>query len=532
MDYWTLFWGIWLFLLGMMLMSEWLKAASWPALARILEKGTNTRLKWFISWFLATAILQSSTATTLLTIGFVNAGIMTFINSLWVIFGTNVGTTMTWWLVAMIGLKIKVELFALPLIGAGVAMRILWEKNRFWKIGDILSGFGILFLGIGFLQTGFSHIGTLFDFASISGNWLYSILCFLLWGLVLTIVMQSSSASIAVILTIASTTNIPLQEAAASVIWANIGTTLTAILAAIWATANAKRTASGHVIFNSITGIVALLILPWIIWLLDFIRPILWLDNSTSTSLALFHTVFNILGVFLMIPLASIIARILGNHFRENDEKIQIPKFLDKNLLDMPTLAIDSLSQEIKRLWSVTIKTIIEKINALKEKREIEHNNTSIHALYIEINNFIDTVNRESKSLMSSKQLSSLIQVNNYYNLSEASLSEISFEKAIYDKIPEKLQKHIQEFLDECITILTASNPLWEKIHTFSKKSEEEFEVNYRKLKSHLLKSESNWEINVFTMDAIMKVIHIIKWIILRTTKSLRLLKSHIYWNS
>lgn len=161
--------GIGLFLLGMTLMTEGLKAASGPMLVRFLEKTTNTGLKGFFAGFFATTLLQSSTATTLLTIGFVNAGILSFAGSLWLIFGANVGTTMTGWLVALIGLKIKVEIFALPMIGLGVILQIATKKT--WSaIGGILAGFGILFLGLGFLQTAFSNVKDIIDFSIFIGH--------------------------------------------------------------------------------------------------------------------------------------------------------------------------------------------------------------------------------------------------------------------------------------------------------------------------------------------------------------------------
>lgn len=260
-DFGALIGGIGLFLLGMTLMTEGLKAASGPFLVKALEKSTNTRLKGFFSGFLATAILQSSTATTLLTIGFVNAGILSFAGSLWLIFGANVGTTMTGWLVALIGLKIKVELFALPMVGIGVIFQMI-NKKTLGALGSILTGFGILFLGIGFLQESFKNVESLINLHAFVGHGIWSLFAFLFAGFFLSVVTQSSTVATMIILTLANTVGLPIEQSAAAVIGANVGTTVTAAFASIGATANAKRAAWAHIIFNIVAGVVAFAILP------------------------------------------------------------------------------------------------------------------------------------------------------------------------------------------------------------------------------------------------------------------------------
>ncbi|MBP9812255.1 Na/Pi cotransporter family protein [Candidatus Gracilibacteria bacterium] len=508
-------------------MSDGLKTASGPMLAKILEKGTNTRLKGLLTGFLATAILQSSSATTLITIGFVNAGVLSFVNSLWVIFGTNIGTTMTGWIVALIGLKVKIELFSLPLIGFGVLMRVLGEKKKWGNIGDILAGFGILFLGIGFLQQGFSNVGEIFDFAAMSGNGYYSLLYFLLGGIVLTIIMQSSSASIAVILTIASTTTLPLQEAAASVIGANIGTTLTAVLAALHATPNAKRAASGHVIFNFITGIVALILLPVIVGLLDYIRPLFGLDDSTSTSLALFHTVFNVLGVILMIPLTSHLARILMMHFTRGEESTETTQYLDNNLMNMPPLAIDSLDRELARYGHLTLDVLRDNIEHLMGKETIPKDEKSLEKLNAHIVNFINTLHEQSMSKTTAEKIANSIKAYNYYDLSRTNMAEIGAESEHYKKLPVKIQKKFADFLEETLILIDQLNPEAPSSHAVTHIQEEEYIALYKKLKSYILKAESEDEITVYTMDSMMKSIHIIKGIILRSIPAAKVLMSH-----
>jgi len=242
--------GLALFLLAMQMMTDGLKVYAGGALKRLLENWTSTPLRSVFSGVLVTSVVQSSSAVTVATIGFVNAGMLTLRQALGVIFGTNIGTTMTGWLVSLIGFGFKIELFALPILTVGVALRLLAPGKRPQGLGVAIAGFGLFFLGLAILKEAFGGLAESYGTSFVgnnAGNWL----TFLFVGFVATLLTQSSSAAIAIILT-----------AAAAVIGANIGTTSTAALAAIKATPSAKRLALGHVSFNLITGLVALSLLP------------------------------------------------------------------------------------------------------------------------------------------------------------------------------------------------------------------------------------------------------------------------------
>jgi Na/Pi-cotransporter len=297
-----LFGGIGLFLLGMWLMTEGLKLAAGPALERILARSTGTRLRGLASGALVTAVVQSSSAVIVATIGFVNAGLLTLGQALWVLFGANVGTTMTGWLVAVAGLDFKIEALALPLIGVGMLLHLTGQHSRRGPIGMTVAGFGTLFLGIDVLRETFSGMGSEMGLPNID-NRVLSVLAHVAAGMALTVLMQSSSAALAVALTAAQSGALPLTAAAAVVIGANLGTTVKALLAALGATANAKRAAMAHVVFNLLTGVVALLLLPWLLTGIVLLGAALDLDSAPAATLALFHTIFNVLGVALMWPL-------------------------------------------------------------------------------------------------------------------------------------------------------------------------------------------------------------------------------------
>ncbi len=348
--------GIGLFLLGMELMTEGLRLAAGPSLERILAASTATRWRALAAGVLVTAVVQSSSAVTVATIGFVNAGLLNLGGALWVLFGANVGTTMTGWIVSLLGFGVKIDALALPLIGLGVGLRVSGASARRGALGTALAGFGLLFLGIEVLKDGFDDVARRIELPSGMG-WT-AVLAQLLVGLVLTVLMQSSSASLTVALSAAQAGLISAQGAAAVVIGANIGTTVTAVLAALQATANARRAAAAHVVFNVLTGVVALLLLPWLVrWLLQA-KAALGLPPLPALTVAMFHTTFNVMGVALMWPLAPTLTRWLQGRFRAAEEDEARPRYLDPNVLTVPALALQALARELHRLQGLAARAL------------------------------------------------------------------------------------------------------------------------------------------------------------------------------
>jgi phosphate:Na+ symporter len=340
--------GLGLFLLGMGMMTDGLRLAAGPALQQVLTWATRTRWHALASGFAVTTAMQSSSAVTVAAIGFINAGLLGLGPALWVLFGANVGSTTTAWIVATVGLKFKIEAFALPLVGLGMLLRLTGSGQRRGHLGGAMAGFGLLFLGIALLQQAFGALTGLVDIPQ--GRGFTGMLAQMAVGMVMTVLMQSSAASMAIALTAAQGGLIDTQGAAAVVIGANIGTTVTAVLAAIGATPNARRAATAHVVFNLITVAVALALLPWMISALAWAREALELPPDPAAKLALFHTSFNVLGVALMWPLAAPLTRWLQQRFRQREEDAAQPRHLDDNVLTVPTLALDALALEVARI--------------------------------------------------------------------------------------------------------------------------------------------------------------------------------------
>lgn len=345
--------GIGLFLLGMQLMTEGLKLSAGKALRALLERWTGTAMRGLLSGAVITSLVQSSSAVTFATIGFVNAGIMSLSQAVTVIYGSNVGTTTTGWLVALIGLHFDVEAFALPAVGVGMLLRLVWGERRLGALGEAIAGLGVFFLGIEVLKTTFGGIGGAIQVESLIDKGFPTILLFAGLGFIFTLLTQSSSAAIAITLTSAAGGVLPLGVAAAMIIGANVGTTSTAALAVLGATPNARRVAAAHVVFNVVTGAVALLLLPLLLHGLTDIRIAVHFDQDPAVVLAFFHTTFNLLGVVLLWPVTPALVRFLGRRFRSAEEDESRPQFLDKNVVNTPSLAMDALVQELGRIGAI-----------------------------------------------------------------------------------------------------------------------------------------------------------------------------------
>jgi len=342
--------GLALFLLAMLMMTEGLKAFAGSGLKALLERSTRTPLRGVLAGMVVTGLVQSSSAVTVATIGFVNAGVLTLRQALGVIFGTNVGTTMTGWLVSLVGFGFKVESFALPILALGVVLRLGATEKRRQGLGEALAGFGLFFLGLAILKDAFGGIADVYGASLPGGDGAGGWAAFVLVGFVATVLTQSSSAAIAIILTAAAGGVVSLELAAAAVIGANLGTTSTAAVAVLKATPAAKRLALGHIAFNVVTGAVALLLLPVMLWLVRWIAAGLEVEGSPAAVLALFHTVFNVLGVAIMLPFAARLATFLERLFRDAEEDIGKPRFLDATLKATPELAVAALHEELGRL--------------------------------------------------------------------------------------------------------------------------------------------------------------------------------------
>jgi phosphate:Na+ symporter len=453
--------GLGLFLIAIMLISNGLRMAAGNTLRSILSKWTRTRLRGLFSGALITAVVQSSSAVTAATIGFVNAGLLNLAQSLGVIYGSNIGTTMTGWIVAALGFRFKMEAFALPLIGIGAFMRILGNDRRMGAFGEALAGFGIFFVGIGILKTAFEGLAGNFDFVDMEFYGAMALPLFMGIGILLTILMQSSSAAIAITLTAAASDLLPVDQAAAVVIGANVGTTSTAILAAIGATANAKRTAAAHVIFNVVTAVVAMLILPGMLWATAYIRTLLGIAPFPATDLALFHTVFNILGAILMWPFTNRLALFLQKRFRTAEEDEAQPQYLDSTVAHTPVLALNALLMELKRMGGICARMGRSALSTeLAGARSLAADRGAMSSLELAIGDFVANLDRAHLSTDVTEFLPQTIRVSQYYgNVAELAAAIVDANPQLEHLTYEELAEKIHQFKHDAVALFDFADP-------------------------------------------------------------------------
>lgn len=352
-----IFGGIGLFLIGVGMMTEGLKAAAGGMLQRILASATSSPLRGLAVGIFITALVRSSSAVTVATIGFVNAGLLALAPAVWVVFGTNIGTTTTAWLVVLAGTGFDAATIALPTIGIGMILRLAaWRHQRLSGLGQAIAGFGVFFLGIGFLQQGFDDVTPYLAMLNFDASAWYAVPAFVLLGIALTVVTQSSSAAIAIALTASAGGSVPLLIAASVVIGTNIGTTSTAAFAAIGATAPARRVAAAHIIFNVITAIIALALLPWLVRASAAIAGWASADGGITVTLAVFHTIFNCLGVLAIAGVARRLIDWLGTRFVTQEERIGRPRYLDATLMGVPELALRALIREVRHMAEISFE--------------------------------------------------------------------------------------------------------------------------------------------------------------------------------
>jgi phosphate:Na+ symporter len=492
--------GMGLFLMGMWLLSDGLKLAGGRALRSILSRGTGTPLRGLLSGIFITSLVQSSSAVTVATIGFVNAGLISLRQAVRVIYGSNIGTTMTGWLVAFIGLQFDIKIFALPLIGVGMLLRISGGETRRGAGGMALAGFGLFFVGIDFLRMAFAGLGENVPLDTVMGDGLGGVALAFGAGVVITVLMQSSSAAMALILTAAGGGALPVVTAAAMVIGTNIGTTSTAVFAAVGATPNARRVAAAHVAFNVITAAVAFMLLPLLIWILKGFESVIGPDGAPAIDLALFHTVFNTLGVILMWPVTGRLVEFLERRFRSREEDEAQPRYLDRNVVTTPLLAMHALVMELGRMGGIALRIAKGAMSAeVAVGPQLEADSRVLDALVEEVGEFSALMQRGSLPAELDEVLPNALRVSRYYTEMAELARRIAAAQSTTEAIEvTDLAATVSHFKGSVVKLLDAADVLAAEFSAQANAAALiELEDEYQRLKSRLLRSGTAGELPV-----------------------------------
>lgn len=359
--------GVAIFLFGMISLEEGFKAFSGGVLENILQKSTDKLYKSIGFGVIATTIMQSSSLVSVLTISFLSAGLIGLAQGVGIIFGANIGTTTGAWLVAGFGLKVKISAYAMPMLVFGVIL--IFQKAKSLKgIGYILAGLGFLFLGIHYMKEGFEAFKSTIDLATYGGVGLKYLFIFTGIGIFSTVVMQSSHATLVLIITALSVGQISYENALALAIGANVGTTITAIIGSMSSNIVGKQLAGAHLIFNFVTGFIAIVFMHQIMWSVDSVSAFVGIENDDYTlKLAVFHTIFNIIGVVVMLPfidkLVSFLERVLKNKDVLEVESYERAQYLNDSVLELEGTAMAAIVRETKHLYSNAFEIISHGLN-------------------------------------------------------------------------------------------------------------------------------------------------------------------------
>lgn len=496
-----LFGGIGLFLLGMWLMTDGLKAAAGDSLRHTIQNWTKTPSRGFNAGMGLTAILQSSSAVTVVTVGFVSAGLVALKQAVWVIYGSNVGTTLTGWIVAFTGIQVKLDVYAMLMVALGMLMRLTGAQTRRAHYGQALVGFALFLLGIQALKVSFSALSGQIDFSLLPQQGWAATTAFFAAGIVLTVLIQSSSATTAIAITVASAGIVTIEQAALVIIGANLGTSSTAVLAAIGATAGARRVAAAHVIFNFLATVFALMTLPWLLVGIVAVRDLISLPSDAGVTLALFSTTFNVLGVLLILPFSSKMVRWLEQRFIVPEEDFAQPRYLDDSLLEVPALSQRGLTLEVQRLGQLALTLSVEALRRTPQNLQALHQREmAIDQLGEHIRDFIGRMNREQLPTPVADALAPMLRaLQNFEEVADLAVS---------GSVPEPLVRADllvlrDNFVRVVTTVMAEADVAMPTFHV-ERLDQVNAEQNraYESLKAGLLKAAAQGQISLHQMDA------------------------------
>lgn len=479
-DFLNLIGSLGVFLFGMKLMSEALQKVAGDRMRQILAAMTSNRVKGVITGVLITSIIQSSSATTVMVVSFVNAGLLNLVESISVIMGANVGTTVTAWLISILGFKVSMADVSLPLIG--LSLPLLFSSKRSRKSwGELIIGFGLLFIGLEFLKNAMPNLDENPEILNFLQNYTDmgygSYLLFMLIGTILTILIQSSSATMALTLVMCANGWISFDIAAAMVLGENIGTTITANLAAMVANTTAKRAAFAHFLFNVFGVIWVLTIFPFFLKWIEHLSIFLGIGDPDSNisaipmALSLFHTIFNVTNVLVLIWFVKILAKIVTKIIpskEKADDTFKL-KHIKIGLLSTPDASLYQAQQEIAAYGRSTRDMFNKVVGAFdmshkdfqKEYNELTRMEDESDKVEVEIADYLTQVSESKLSTENSQRIRAMFKiVSDIESLADSSLN---LAKAINRRheqnitFPEELNEKMQymfTLIDDSLAVM------------------------------------------------------------------------------
>ena len=391
--------GVCMFLFGMKIMGDGIQQSTGDRMRKTLNFMTGNRFLGVFTGLAVTAVIQSSLATTVMVVSFVNAGLLSLTQAIGVIMGANIGTTVTAWIVSLVGFSLNISGLALPLVGVGFVLSII--KWKYKSLGEVILGFGLLFLGLYYLTQEMASINSFIDFGALArfkDLRFTAILISAGAGMVMTYLIHSSSASTAIVITMAFNNIITYEMAAGMVLGANIGTTFDAALIAIGSKTAAKRAALVHILFNVIGTIWALPLIRPLLALVNFITPGEPIGAGVTTHIAMLHTLFNTINTILFLPLVDPFAKLVSFFIKDNIDETALPEHYklfrtSAGLHDAPEIKIIRAEKEIRDMAGIASDMYMKFSTALNFMDERPLNEEEVNVLVEELKireNYVD----------------------------------------------------------------------------------------------------------------------------------------------
>lgn len=522
------------FIYGMKMMSDGIQRAAGSQLRNILRTMTKNRFLGVFTGFLTTSLVQSSSATTVMTVSFVNAGLLTLTESAGVMMGANIGTTITGWLIAGLqalfatetSLKLSLSTLSIPLFAVAVPM-LLSSRGKIKHWGEFIIGFAILFLGLSYLKEAVPDLKNntqVLDFLKTFADWGFmSRVFFVFVGALVTIIVQSSSAAMAITMTMCVQGWLPFEVAASMILGENIGTTITAEIASLVGNTNAKRSARIHSLFNVIGVTWMVILMPFVLpFLANFVENVMgygdpFLDQkATSFGLSAFHTLFNLINVLLLIGFVNLLVRIaiktVPSKGDEDDETSL--KFIG-TMAKTPELALVELQKETAHFGEVASrmsKFAKNLINSVEQKdrkklfKKIKKYEKITDTMEVEITEYITKLSNEELSINTSTKLRSVLNICNdlerigdvYYQISKNIEQKIE-SKAFFTPDQRNYINDLIAKIDEAFIVMNKNlNSQYDKVDK-SEASTIEKEINAMrdKLRKHNVSRIGDEDYNV-----------------------------------
>ena len=534
----TLLGALGMFLYGMTLMSEGLQKVAGSRLRSILSAMTANSFTRVLTGTLITAVIQSSSATTVMIVSFVNAGLLSLTQAVGVIMGANIGTTVTSWLISLLGFTADISVLSIPLVGVGFVFMMFKSQKR-KSIGEMIIGFALLFLGLTFLKNSVPDLSANPEAISFIQRWtgwgFPSILIFVLVGTVLTIILQSSSATVALTLVMASQGWIPFEIAAAMVLGENIGTTITANIAASVGNISAKRAALAHTVFN-VFGVI---------WVLAIYKPFLWLvarivvglggeDPFTSSASLLYaistvHTLFNITNTCILIwftpQIVKFVTWIIKGH--KDEEEVFRLRYIQGGMMSTAELSLEQAEQEVVHFSEIVKRQYVYARQAINEAdnenrfdelfKKLEHYEQITDRIEFEIAKYLSNIGEGELSQEGTNRMHAMYKIiselesigDSGYNIGRI-LQRKNLHGQKFDESTVKKLNHMLDLVDTAIDSMITNLRLgFSRIINISNAQDAEHDINeYRdNLKEehlrHIEAEESGYLRGVYYMDLV-----------------------------